>query len=109
VLSNLLDNAIKYTEAGGAIEVLVRDAGSSTEIVVRDTGIGISERDLPRVFERFYRADRSRARTPGAPGGAGLGLSIARHLTELIGGEIAAESEAGKGSTFRVRLPRAPA
>jgi two-component system phosphate regulon sensor histidine kinase PhoR len=107
VLSNLLDNAIKYTEAGGAIEIRVRDAGSRTEIEVCDTGIGISERDLPRIFERFYRADRSRARTPGAPGGAGLGLSIARHLTELCGGEIAAESEAGKGSTFRVRLPRA--
>jgi two-component system phosphate regulon sensor histidine kinase PhoR len=109
VLTNLLDNAIKYTEAGGAIELAVRDAGPRTEIAVRDTGIGISERDLPRVFERFYRADRSRARPPGAPGGAGLGLSIARHLTELCGGEIAAESEVGKGSTFRVRLPRGPA
>ncbi len=109
VLTNLLDNAIKYTEAGGAIEVRVADVEERVEIAVCDTGIGISARDLPRIFERFYRADRSRARPADAPGGAGLGLSIARHLTELCGGEIEAESEPGKGSTFRVRLPRAPA
>ncbi len=106
-LSNLLDNAIKYSDDGGEIEIGVRDAGARVEIAVRDTGIGISQRDLPRVFERFYRADRSRARPSGAPGGAGLGLSIARHLTELCGGEIRAESEAGHGSTFRVLLPGA--
>jgi two-component system phosphate regulon sensor histidine kinase PhoR len=102
VLLNLLDNAIKYTEEGGRIEVSVRAAGERVEVAVADTGIGIPARDLPRVFERFYRVDRSRTREGG---GSGLGLSIAKNLVELLGGELRAESELGRGSCFRVLLP----
>jgi two-component system phosphate regulon sensor histidine kinase PhoR len=104
VLLNLLDNAIKYTEEGGRIEVAVRAAGTRAEVAVADTGIGIPARDLPRIFERFYRVDRSRTREGG---GSGLGLSIVKNLVELLGGEVRAESELGKGSCFRVLLPAA--
>ncbi len=101
VLLNLLENAIKYTEEGGRIEVAVRAAGERVELAVSDTGIGIPARDLPRIFERFYRVDRSRTREGG---GSGLGLSIVKNLVELLGGEVCAESELGRGSCFRVFL-----
>ena len=102
----LLDNAIKYTGSGGKVQVnlsLGAAAGKRTAVIeVRDTGIGIAAEDIPHIFERFYRAAKDRSRTTG---GAGLGLSIARWITERHGGEIEAESTAGTGSTFRVRLP----
>jgi two-component system phosphate regulon sensor histidine kinase PhoR len=104
VLLNLLDNAIKYTEAGGRIDIGVRRSGERVELAVADTGIGIPSRDLPRIFERFYRVDRARTREAG---GSGLGLSLVKNLVELLGGEVRAESEPGRGSVFRVFLPAA--
>ena len=98
----LIDNAVKYTPAGGQCEIsITRDPGV-VHITVADTGIGIPEMELDSIFERFRRADRARSReTPGA----GLGLAIARWITEMHGGVITAESQLGLGSVFRVRLP----
>jgi two-component system phosphate regulon sensor histidine kinase PhoR len=102
-LQNIVDNALKFTRSG---EVVVTTSASDgrVEIAVRDTGSGIPARDLPRIFERFYKVDRARGGQPGS----GLGLSIARHLVELQGGTITAESNPGVGTVVRVRLPRAP-
>lgn len=102
LVGNLLENAVQYTPSGGRVRLEVGSADDSVVLSVEDTGIGIPSRDLPRVFERFYRVDRARSR---ATGGTGLGLSIARHVTEQHGGRIEAESELGRGSTFRVWLP----
>jgi len=102
-LQNIVENALKFTRVG---EVVVR-AGvdrDRVEVTVRDTGPGIPSRDLSRIFERFYKVDRSRGGLPGS----GLGLSIARHLVELQGGTIVAESSGGSGTIVRVRLPRGP-
>ncbi len=102
----LVDNAVKYTPAGGRCEIELSQDRGQADITVRDTGIGISEGDLPSIFERFVRADRARSReTPGA----GLGLAIARWITEMHGGTIAVESKLGAGSVFRVRLPASSA
>ncbi|HEX5602655.1 MAG TPA: heavy metal sensor histidine kinase [Pyrinomonadaceae bacterium] len=102
MLLNLLDNAVKYTPAGGVISLaLVRQNGNA-EIVVRDTGIGIPTEAQPRVFDRFYRVDKARARTMG---GAGLGLSIAQWIVEVHGGSINLSSTPGHGSTFTIVLP----
>ncbi len=102
MLLNLLDNAVKYTPAGGEISmVLVRQNGNA-EIVVRDTGIGIPAEAQSRVFDRFYRVDKARARTMG---GAGLGLSIAQWIVEVHGGSINLASTPGHGSTFTIVLP----
>jgi two-component system phosphate regulon sensor histidine kinase PhoR len=101
-LQNIVDNALKFTSAGEVV-VTTRSDGSRVEIAVRDTGPGIPPRDLPRIFERFYKVDRARGGQPGS----GLGLSIARHLVELQGGTIVAESGPGAGTLVRVRLPRA--
>jgi two-component system phosphate regulon sensor histidine kinase PhoR len=105
LVGNLLDNAIRYTRPGGQVGVAVRPDDSQVILTVSDTGIGIPTRDVPRIFERFYRVDRTRSRETG---GTGLGLSIARHVAERHGGRIEAESELGRGSTFRVRLPMGP-
>jgi signal transduction histidine kinase len=102
LIGNLLENAIRYTPAGGRVQVAVSAVDRSAVLSVSDSGIGIPSRDLPRVFERFYRVDRARSR---ATGGTGLGLAIARHVAEQHGGRIEAESELGQGSTFRVILP----
>jgi len=102
VLRNLLENAANYSPEGGTIEVTARRAGEAIEISVADRGPGIPETDLPRIFERFYRVDRSRTRDPG---GTGLGLSIVRHLVELHGGRVAAANREGGGAIFTVRLP----
>lgn len=102
-MQNIVDNALKFTRAGEVV-VSARADHSRVEIVVRDTGAGIPPRDLPRIFERFYKVDRARGGQPGS----GLGLSIARHLVELQGGTITAESTPGVGTLVRVRLPRAP-
>jgi two-component system sensor histidine kinase BaeS len=99
---NLLGNALKYTPQGGSVEVRVGAGEGRVLIAVRDTGIGIAAGDLPRVFERFYRADASRSRDGG---GAGIGLTIARTIVEAHGGTLRAESEPGKGSTFTIALP----
>jgi two-component system sensor histidine kinase BaeS len=102
---NVFSNALKYTPAGGTVDVRVEVGPLGTEIWVADTGIGISAEDLPRVFERFYRADDSRSR---ATGGAGIGLSIARAIVEAHGGTISASSEPGRGSQFVILLPAVP-
>jgi signal transduction histidine kinase len=100
----LLDNATKYTPRGGRIDVSVDDSmGDQASFQVKDSGIGISDADLPHIFERFYRADPARNREEG---GSGLGLSIARWIAEAHHGAIHAESSVGRGSTFRVALPR---
>jgi heavy metal sensor kinase len=99
---SLIDNAIKYTPAGGRVSVGTRRDESWVVVTVRDTGIGIAAEDLPFVFDRFYRADKARSREAG---GAGLGLSIARWIVEAHGGSISVESTVGQGSVFEVRLP----
>jgi two-component system phosphate regulon sensor histidine kinase PhoR len=102
ILSNLLDNAIKYTPAGGRITLGARLQGGWMELYVRDTGIGIPPEELPRLFERFYRVDKARSREMG---GTGLGLSIVKHLVAAHGGSIRVESQIGQGSTFFFTLP----
>jgi two-component system phosphate regulon sensor histidine kinase PhoR len=104
VLTNLLDNAAKYTNAGGHIEVRIGAARDHVRVDVQDDGIGIPEEDLPRIFERFYRVEKARSRDLG---GTGLGLSIVKHLVQAMDGEIFVESEAGRGTTFTFTLPEA--
>jgi len=103
ILTNLIDNAIKYTEAGGSIAVRLAGAGDVVRVAVEDTGMGIPDADQGRIFERFYRVDKARSR---ALGGTGLGLSIVKHLVQAMGGDIGVESEPGVGSCFRFTLPR---
>ena len=102
VIGILLDNAINHTPEGGTVGISCRLLDNAIDITVSDTGPGISQEELPLVFERFYRTDPSRDR---ATGGAGLGLTIARRLVEAHGGTLEASSEPGVGSTFTVRLP----
>src|SRR6266571_1882943 len=110
VLVNLVHNAIKFTPSGGTVTIgTALQAGRQTQrFFVRDTGVGIRQEELPRVFERFYKADRARSKTdfigPGG-GGSGLGLAIARHVVEAHGGRITVESCVGHGSTFTFTLP----
>lgn len=105
VLTNLIGNALRYTPAGGRVEVAARRREGLVEFSVTDSGIGIAPEHLPHLFERFYRADRSRSR---AAGGSGIGLTIAKHLVEAHGGSIAARSPGtGHGATFLFTLPSA--
>lgn len=101
-LQNLVHNAIKFTPVDGTVTVGATDAGEDVRFWVQDTGVGIDPDDLPRVFERFYKADRTRSES-----GTGLGLAIARHIVEAHGGRIWVESVYGKGATFYFTLPRA--
>ena len=102
LIYNLLDNAVKYSKTGGTVFLRAESAGGSVRISVADQGIGIPENDLPRIFERFYRADKSRS---SEHSGTGLGLSIVKHIAQLHGGSVQAESELGKGTTISVVLP----
>jgi len=104
VLDNLVDNAIKYTPPGGRITVRWESSAQQVCFEVEDSGVGIPAADLPRVFERFYRVDRARSREMG---GTGLGLSIVKHMVLAMSGTVRVMSEANKGTTFRVCLPRA--
>jgi signal transduction histidine kinase len=106
VLFNLLDNAVRFTPTGGAVTVSAYRHNGAVEVRVTDTGVGIPPEHLPRLFERFYRADPARSR---GDGGTGIGLAIARSVVEAHGGHIRAESELGKGSVFRFDLPVATA
>ncbi|MGH7983987.1 MAG: sensor histidine kinase [Candidatus Udaeobacter sp.] len=102
-LYNLLDNAVKYSREHGEIRLMARQRDGETVLSVSDNGIGISEEDLPRIFERFYRADK--ARSQDSVPGTGLGLAIVKHVAQLHGGRVEAESEINKGTTIRVVLP----
>lgn len=102
VLVILMDNALSFTPAGGTVTVYGRDMGDRVAVGVRDTGCGIEPKDLPMIWERFYKADRSRMRTTGT----GLGLSIAKLVVELMGGEIGVKSEPGKGADFTFTLQK---
>jgi signal transduction histidine kinase len=102
VLHNLLENAVAYTRKGGTVNVAAITQGDWVEVSVSDTGEGIPAEDLPHIFERFYRVDKSRAR---ATGGSGLGLTIAKRLVESHGGKITVQSKLGKGSRFSFTLP----
>jgi two-component system phosphate regulon sensor histidine kinase PhoR len=102
VLYNLLDNAVKYSHANGEIRLRAEPHGDKVALSVSDGGVGISKEDLPRIFERFYRADKARSREIG---GTGLGLSIVKHIAQLHGGRVEAASEAAKGTTIQVILP----
>lgn len=99
---NLVENAVRYTPAGGTVTLALRRHGAVAELIVSDTGIGIPPEHLPHVFERFYRVDRGRSR---ALGGTGLGLSIVRQVAESHGGQVRVRSTVGEGSTFTVALP----
>jgi two-component system phosphate regulon sensor histidine kinase PhoR len=104
VMVNLLDNAIKYTEKGGSIIISAKVVDRLLQIEVTDTGIGISEKDLPRIFERFYRVDKGRSRELG---GTGLGLSIVKHIVQVHGGQAWVKSVLGEGSVFSFTIPLA--
>lgn len=110
VLVNLAHNAIKFTPSGGMVVIgtILQAEGHTQQFFVRDTGVGIRAQELPRIFERFYKADRARSRAdfigPGGRG-SGLGLAIARHVVEAHGGRITAQSVVGEGSTFTFTLP----
>jgi len=103
ILDNLVDNAIKYTPPQGRVTLRWFAEGSQSVLQVEDTGVGIPEKDLGRIFERFYRVDKARSRQLG---GTGLGLAIVKHLAQVLGGSISVTSELGAGSTFTLRLPR---
>ncbi len=102
VLTNLIDNALRYTDAGGRVTVEVRGQDDKVAVMVTDTGIGISAEDLPHIFERFYRADKSRSRERG---GTGIGLTIAKRYVEALGGTISVSSKPGQGTSFSLLLP----
>lgn len=103
VFTNLIENAIKYTPAGGEVRVRLIEHAQHFEVEVRDSGIGIPREHLHRIFERFYRVDRARSRDMG---GTGLGLAIVKHVVKAHGGQVEAESTEGSGTTFRVEFPR---
>jgi signal transduction histidine kinase len=100
VIVNLLDNALRHTPEGGQVTLSARQDGPELSIAVRDSGPGIASEDLPRVFDRFYRADKSRTR-----GGSGLGLAIARSIAQAHGGRLTVDSQTGQGATFTLWLP----
>jgi two-component system phosphate regulon sensor histidine kinase PhoR len=102
VIYNLLDNAVKYSQPGGVVSLRAEIEADRVRISVSDQGVGIREADLPRIFERFYRAEKGRSRELG---GTGLGLSIVKHIVQLHGGAVEARSEPGKGTTISVLLP----
>ena len=104
-LANLLRNAIEHTPAGGAVRVAVTQANGAVEVSVSDDGEGIDPADAPRIWERFYRAEKSRHRARGGADGVGLGLAIVRGILEAHGGSVAVDSMPGHGATFVIRLP----
>jgi two-component system sensor histidine kinase SenX3 len=101
-VGNLVENAVKYSQAGDVVQIRTRVNDNAIEVMVADQGVGIPRRDLDRVFERFYRVDKARSRETG---GTGLGLSIVRHVATNHGGEVLVSSQEGEGSTFVLRLP----
>jgi signal transduction histidine kinase len=106
VLTNILDNALRHTPEGGRIVLSARNREEWVELAIQDSGPGLKAEDLDRIFDRFYRTDSSRQRDGEVPGGSGLGLAIARSIVQAHGGQLSAESEAGKGLKVIVRLPK---
>ena len=102
---NLCDNAIKYNRSGGSVAVGVRQSGDSAVLTVTDTGVGIPKESRERIFERFYRVDKSRSKEVG---GTGLGLSIVKHAVMIHNGTIEVNSKPGEGTEFIVTIPNAP-
>ena len=105
-MKNIISNALKYTPESGSVHVFVCENDDTWSVEVKDTGIGIPEESRDRIFERFYRVDKSRSKEVG---GTGLGLSICQTIVRKLGGEIGVESEEGAGSTFWFTLPWEPA
>jgi signal transduction histidine kinase len=105
VLNNLLANALRHTPSGGVITLLAEPVQHGIHIIVRDTGAGIPAENLPFIFDRFWRGDRSRSHARGA--GSGLGLAIVQQLVQIHGGRIDVESELGEGTVFTIALPAA--
>jgi len=101
-LGNLLSNALRYSPEGGQVELKVSSTSKAVQLTVHDSGSGIPESSLPRIFERFYRADRSRSRVEG---GTGLGLAIARQLTQAHGGMLVAANHPAGGAVFTLEIP----
>ena len=97
VLTNLLDNALKWTERGGSIRLQAEEGADVVRVSVQDTGVGIPQEHMPHIFERFYKGDRARR-----DGGSGLGLAIVKHIVQQCGGEVSAQSQPGQGSTFHL-------
>ena len=106
VLTNILDNALRHTPEGGRIVLSAKDTIDQVELSIEDSGPGLKAEDIDRIFDRFYRTDSSRQRDGDFPGGSGLGLAIARSIVQAHGGQLLAESEAGKGLKVIVRLPK---
>lgn len=104
VLNNLVANAMRYTQKGGVIRLIAFPDDKNVTLIVEDTGSGIAPEDLPNVFERFWKAEKSRSRHEGT--GSGLGLAIAKQLVQAHGGTIRAESELGRGTCFTICIPR---
>jgi two-component system OmpR family sensor kinase/two-component system sensor histidine kinase BaeS len=104
VLSNLMGNALRHTSAGGSILLRAESTSKGVRITIRDTGEGIPPEDLPFIFDRFWRGDKSRQRQSGA--GSGLGLAIAKQFVQAHGGQISVESQLGRGTTFTIDLPQ---
>lgn len=100
---NLLHNAIKFTPEGGTVQVFLEESGQEAVVRVRDSGIGISAEDLEHIFERFFKADKSRTRSGG---GSGLGLSIIQKIVQMHGGSVSVQSAPGEGTEMTVRLPK---
>jgi signal transduction histidine kinase len=105
MLLNLVTNAIKYTPQGGTVALTLSEDEDAVMFTVRDSGIGIAPGDLPHIFDRFWRADPARSRTGDRPG-TGLGLAITKWIAEAHGGSITVQSRPGRGTIFRVRLPK---
>lgn len=101
-MKNLIENAIQYSQENGQITISYAIENQQLRLSVQDTGIGISQKDQERIFERFYRVDKARSRHSG---GTGLGLAIVQNYTELLGGKIAIDSHLGLGTTFTITLP----
>ncbi len=102
VFSNLVENGIRYNHEGGEVDVTVGRGEGCAIVTIADTGVGIAAEEQPRIFDRFYRVDRSRSRNKG---GAGLGLSIVAHILQIHGGKVEVESTPGVGSRFTVQIP----
>jgi len=106
VLTNILDNAMRHTPEGGTITLSAKQAGDKVELAIKDSGPGLPKAEAERIFERFYRVDASRQRDGAVPGGSGLGLAIAKSIVQAHNGQLAVESEPGKGLKVMITLPR---